>query len=92
MLILTRKIGESVFIGNEIAIKVLSVDGKYAKIGFNAPRSLKIIRDELVSPDSELFDLININYNTSTVDEFKKTSATVENNLRNGESIFKGIF
>lgn len=52
MLILTRKRGESVLIGDGIEIKILGpCDGKYGdgvKLGIEAPREMPIIRKELV--------------------------------------------
>jgi carbon storage regulator len=40
MLILTRKAGESILIGDDIEIKLLSVKGHQARIGINAPDDL----------------------------------------------------
>ena len=48
MLILTRKIGESFLIGNDIEIKVTDVSGDKIRIGIDAPSALKILRKELV--------------------------------------------
>ncbi|MBN2690109.1 MAG: carbon storage regulator CsrA [Gammaproteobacteria bacterium] len=47
MLILTRKIGESVIIGDDIQIRMLSVSGGQAKIGIEAPRNVSVHRDEI---------------------------------------------
>ncbi|WP_010286854.1 carbon storage regulator CsrA [Kurthia massiliensis] len=47
MLVLTRKPGETVMLGEDIQVKVVSIDGDQVKIGIEAPRSLKIFRKEL---------------------------------------------
>jgi len=47
MLILTRKIGESIWINDEIEIIITEVKGDQVKIGINAPRTMEILRGEL---------------------------------------------
>lgn len=47
MLVLTRKVGESVKIGDDIELKVLSIDGEQIKIGINAPKEIAIHRKEV---------------------------------------------
>lgn len=47
MLVLTRRIGESVRIGNDIDVVVLSIRGSQVQIGFKAPKDLKLVRHEL---------------------------------------------
>ena len=47
MLILTRKTGESIRIGNDIEIRVIEVRGKKARIGIKAPASLPVHREEV---------------------------------------------
>lgn len=47
MLILTRKIGESIWINDEIEIIISEVKGDQVKIGINAPRTMEILRGEL---------------------------------------------
>ncbi len=46
MLVLSRTIGESIKIGEDITIRVTGVRGKHVKLGINAPKELKIIRLE----------------------------------------------
>lgn len=48
MLVLTRKNGQSFHIGNDIHITITEVSGDKVKIGIDAPRTLSILRDELV--------------------------------------------
>lgn len=48
MLILTRKPGESILIGDDISVTVLMVKGNQVRIGINAPRDIIVVRDELL--------------------------------------------
>ena len=47
MLVLTRKVDESIVIGDEINIKILALSGSQVKIGISAPRTLRILRKEV---------------------------------------------
>ena len=47
MLILTRRIGESVFIGDEIRLTILGVRGTQVRIGINAPKDVPVHREEI---------------------------------------------
>ena len=47
MLILTRKVGESVLIGDDISITVLSVRGNQVKLGVEAPKEVSVHREEI---------------------------------------------
>ncbi len=47
MLILTRKLGESITIGERVQIKVLSIKGGQVRLGVEAPREVKINREEI---------------------------------------------
>ncbi|MFJ9463532.1 carbon storage regulator CsrA [Viridibacillus arvi] len=47
MLVLTRKTGESIMVGDQIELKVLSVDGDQVKLGVVAPKSVKVHRSEV---------------------------------------------
>ncbi|GAC41324.1 carbon storage regulator CsrA [Paenibacillus popilliae] len=47
MLVLKRKNGETVMIGDEIEVHVLGVEGDYVKLGFVAPKNVQIMRKEL---------------------------------------------
>jgi carbon storage regulator len=53
VLILTRKVGESIAIGDEIKITVVSTKGGQVRIGIDAPKTVAISRTEL-SVDSEV--------------------------------------
>lgn len=47
MLILSRRVGESVKIGDDVSITVLRVKGNQVRLGVNAPRSLAVQREEM---------------------------------------------
>lgn len=47
MLVLTRRVGEKIMIGEDIVITVLKIEGNSVKIGIEAPRYVKILREEL---------------------------------------------
>ncbi len=47
MLVLTRKVDESIMIGDTIEIKVLGVDGGSVKLGIQAPREIPVHRKEV---------------------------------------------
>ena len=47
MLILTRRIGEAVIIGDEISVTVLSINGNQVRVGVNAPRDVPVYREEI---------------------------------------------
>lgn len=47
MLVLTRKPSQSIQIGEDIEIKILSIEGEQIKIGIEAPKSIEIHRKEI---------------------------------------------
>ena len=47
MLILTRKTGESLLVGDDVEITVLSVRGSQVKLGVNAPKDIAVHRQEI---------------------------------------------
>ena len=71
MLVLSRKKGETIHIGNDIEVKILAVEGEQIKIGIVAPKSVKVHR-------SEVFEAIQaqnkaaLNANLDVLKQFKK--------------------
>lgn len=47
MLVLTRKLNESLMIGDDIEIKIVEINGKTVKIGVEAPKDIQIFRKEI---------------------------------------------
>ncbi len=47
MLILTRRVGEAVVIGDEVTVTVLGVKGNQVRVGINAPKSVSVHRQEI---------------------------------------------
>ena len=47
MLVLTRKIGEVIRIGNGVTVRVLEVKGNQVRLGLDAPPEIKIFREEV---------------------------------------------
>jgi carbon storage regulator len=47
MLILTRRIGETLMIGAEVSVTIVGVNGNQVKLGINAPREVTVHREEV---------------------------------------------
>lgn len=47
MLVLSRRVGESIMIGEDVEIKVISVSGNQVKIGTQAPKHVSVDREEI---------------------------------------------
>ncbi|MFU0828747.1 MAG: Translational regulator CsrA [Lachnoclostridium sp.] len=70
MLALTRKVNESIMIGNDIEISVLEIKGEQVKLGISAPKSVPVYRKEIYlqiqQANKESAD------STASLDELKK--------------------
>ncbi|HKJ94178.1 MAG TPA: carbon storage regulator CsrA [Gammaproteobacteria bacterium] len=47
MLILTRRVGETLMIGDEVTVTVLGVKGNQVRVGVNAPKNVSVHREEI---------------------------------------------
>lgn len=47
MLILTRRVNESIMIGDEVTVTVLGVKGNQVRVGVNAPKEIPVHREEI---------------------------------------------
>ncbi|PKM46096.1 MAG: carbon storage regulator [Gammaproteobacteria bacterium HGW-Gammaproteobacteria-1] len=47
MLILTRRVGETLMIGEEVSVTVLGIKGNQVRIGVNAPKDVSVHREEI---------------------------------------------
>ncbi|NNF17445.1 MAG: carbon storage regulator CsrA [Gammaproteobacteria bacterium] len=47
MLILTRRVGETVMIGDDVTVTVLGVKGNQVRVGVNAPKDIAVHREEI---------------------------------------------
>jgi len=47
MLVLSRRLGEKLILGDEIEFQILGISGNQVRIGINAPMSINIVREEI---------------------------------------------
>lgn len=53
MLVLSRKPGERILIGDDIAVTVVRIGPNTVRLGIDAPRTMNIVRDELCQPQGD---------------------------------------
>lgn len=81
MLSLSRKIGESIIINDDIVCTVLDINGRIVKLGFEYPRTASVLR-------KELYERIKQENKTAT-DNVEKVeiAITLPNKIRAGEKV-----
>jgi carbon storage regulator len=73
MLILTRKLGEALKLGQEITLRIIEIKGKNVRVGIEAPAELPIYREEVY----EKLQVENRLSSGSSMDEFSKLKETL---------------
>ena len=53
MLVLSRKVGERILIGDQVAITVVRINATTVRLGIDAPSKMVVVREELASTDGE---------------------------------------
>lgn len=75
MLILTRKSGEAIKLGDDITITVIEINGNQVRLGIDAPLDIRVYRNELY----EKIKAENIKASTISIDEFIKIKEGLKN-------------
>lgn len=81
MLVLSRKINQSIVIGDNIEIMLVDIRGDQIKLGIKAPKNVKIFRKEVY----EEVKSQNLEASKSTVEEVNILSSFVKNKLENNK-------
>ncbi len=81
MLVLSRKINQSIVIGDDIEIMLVDIRGDQIKLGINAPKTVKIFRKEVY----EEVENQNREAAKSTIEELNILSSFVKNKLENNK-------
>ncbi len=82
MLVLTRKLGESITIGDEVTVTILEIKGRQVKVGIEAPHTTTVHREEVyqrIQEENRMAALISP-VHLKQVGEFWKRKKKSENN------------
>jgi len=72
MLVLARKLDESIVIGDNIVVKVVAIENGVVKLGIDAPKEISIIRDELIQEVKEQNIAAAASVDESVIDSLSK--------------------
>jgi carbon storage regulator len=72
MLVLSRKPGESILIGDNIEVKIIDVQGDQVRIGISAPRDVTILRKELMDEVRQVNREAVVDSSRLTLEELSK--------------------
>lgn len=73
MLILSRKANESIIIGEDIEVKIISIDKGVVKLGIEAPSSVTIMRNELFKAVQDSNKAASVHVDDSVLESFYKS-------------------
>ncbi len=85
MLVLTRKAGESIVIGNEVVITVLEVRGGQIRLGVDAPRNLAVHRAEIYQQVMEENQAASIDAAGAVPEILRTTASSITLRKPNGD-------
>ena len=74
MLILTRKTGEAIAIGDDVKITILGIQGKQVKIGISAPEKVTVYREEIFKK----IQLENVNASISLKEDLQELARIIK--------------
>lgn len=75
MLVLTRRVGESVVIGDEVVVTVLEVKGDVVRVGVQAPRAVRVHRAEVYAAVKEANRAAATSRGTAVDEELRRLAA-----------------
>lgn len=75
MLVLSRKLGETIMIGNDVKLTVVEVKGNRIKLGIEAPRDYQVLRGEIAANQVSTATRVPLKEGNSTRDMARSTIA-----------------